>query len=227
MQCINYILVQQLSAFVCKGSSFHAQLTWPVQRKICFIFQYIFKINVIHAPLRALKHYEHYNICETLFMICFKVKTGHPLCLPWPQMKRRRRRTRHSPPLPFLKQLIPGHMSSECRFRDFHPRVAFILTSTIISPLPRCQSQVQQGCSGSFHPFRLKNEFTGFQQSASSAAILVFHVLQNPKSQKPPRLRSFPPGSRGDTGTPRGPSEPRMKCTGPTHTVQRPPKFLY
>ena len=98
-------------------------------------------------------------------MICFKVKTGHPLCLPWPQMKRRRRRTRHSPPLPFLKQLIPGHMSSECRFRDFHPRVAFILTSTIISPLPRCQSQVQQGCSGSFHPFRLKNEFTGFQQS--------------------------------------------------------------
>ena len=65
------------------------------------------------------------------FLIWVKVKSGHPLCLPWPQMKRRRRRTRHSPPLPFLKQLIPGHMSSERRFRDFHPRVAFTLTSVI------------------------------------------------------------------------------------------------
>ena len=59
------------------------------------------------------------------FMIWVKVKPGHSLCLPWPQMKRIRRRARHSPPLPFLKQLIPGHMSSECRFRDFRPRVSF------------------------------------------------------------------------------------------------------
>ena len=131
---------------------------------------------------------------KLFFMIWVKIKTGHPLCLPWPQMKRIRRRARHSPPLPFLKQLIPGHMSSECRFRDFRPRVAFILTSTIISPLPRCQSQVQQGCSGSFHPFRLKNEFTGFHQSASSAAILVYHVLKISKASPPPVL---PPRQSG------------------------------